>query len=288
MNTQDLIKKFFSNKTKQLLAVSEQAIVQHSSLQGTHRENIIDIYLKEILPKRFSIGKGMVYGVVQKSKETDLLIWDEQNYPSLSLLGHSLFFAESAKAIIEVKTNWSQKEFNDIKKKVKASKFMFRNHKPNILDDVNQMWNEIASLKNGIEFSGTLKSPHHIAFAGFIFYGGEKFSISSLSEKKLEEIEEFWPDVIVFLNAGKVLVKEYVRDEENSMLGTATLNLYNSGENTLLLFTSIILGEIMERTILTENPFYFTDYIYDLYNNMEREQIEYPISRHLPGGMKNL
>jgi hypothetical protein len=287
MNTQELIKTFFSNKTKQLIAVSDQAIVEHSTLKGTHRENIIDIYLKEILPKRFSIGSGMVYGVIQKSKEADLVIWDEQNYPELKLLGHSMFFAESAKAIIEVKTKWSKKEFKDIKTKVKASKFMFRNHKPNVRDEINQIWNEVSAIKHGNEFSGTLSSPHHIAFAGFIFYGGEKFNLSSLSKTEIEMIDEYYPDVLIFLNAGKVLVKEYERDEENTMTGTATLNLYNSGDNTLLLFTSIILGEIMERTILTENPFYFTDYIYDLYQNIEREQIEYPINRYFPGGMKN-
>jgi len=287
MNTQELIKTFFSNKTKQLIAVSDQAIVEHSTLKGTHRENIIDIYLKEILPKRFSIGSGMVYGVIQKSKEADLVIWDEQNYPELKLLGHSMFFAESAKAIIEVKTKWSTKEFKDIKTKVKASKFMFRNHKPNVRDEINQIWNEVSAIKYGTEFSGTLSSPHHIAFAGFIFYGGEKFNLSSLSKTEIEMIDEYYPDVLIFLNAGKVLVKEYERDEENTMTGKATLNLYNSGENTLLLFTSIILGEIMERTILTENPFYFTDYIYDLYQNIEREQIEYPINRYFPGGMKN-
>ena len=34
----------------------------------------------------------MVYGLVQRSKEADIVIWDAANYPSLPLVNHALFF----------------------------------------------------------------------------------------------------------------------------------------------------------------------------------------------------
>ena len=288
METQQLIREFFKNKTKQLIAVSDQAIVEHSSLKGTHRENIIDIYLNEILPKRFGVGKGMVYGLVHKSKEADLLIWDEQNYPELRMLGHSMFFAESAKAIIEVKTRWSTEEFNDIKEKSFTSKHMYRSHKPNIIDHLQMMENNLYAMQENKTFEGTLSSPNHILFSGLVFYGGEQFSIKNLTEKEINEIDDYWPDILVFLNAGKILSKEYIRHEEDSMIGTPILRLYDSGEDTLLIYTSLLLGEIMERAVHTEYPFYFTDYIYDLYAKLDYEEIEYPIMRPFPGGQKTI
>jgi hypothetical protein len=288
MDTQQLIREFFKNKSKQLLAVSEQAIVEHSSLKGTHRENIIDIYLKEILPKRFGIGKGMVYGVAHRSKEADLLIWDEQNYPELRMLGHSLFFTESAKAIIEVKTRWSMDEFNDIKEKSFTSKHMFRQHKPNIINHLQMIDNRFYALQENKTYEGMISSPNHILFSGFVFLGGEQFSIKKLTKKELTKIDDYWPDILVFLNAGKILSKEYYRNEEDTMVGRSVLRLYDSGDDTLLIYTSLLMGEIMERAVHTEYPFYFTDYIYDLYSKLEYEEIEYPIMRSFPGGQKTI
>jgi hypothetical protein len=288
MDTQQLIREFFKNKTKQLLAVSDQAIVEHPSLKGTHRENIIDIYLKEILPKRFGVGKGMVYGIAHRSKEADLLIWDEQNYPELRMLGHSLFFAESAKAIIEVKTTWSSDVFKDIKEKSFTSKHMYRNHKPNIIDHLEMMENRFYALAENKTFEGTISSPNHILFSGFVFWGGEQFSIQNLTDDELNEVDDYWPDILIFLNAGKILSKEYIREDEDSMTGNSVLRLYNTGEDTLLIYTSLLLGELMERAVHTEYPFYFTDYIYDLFSRIQYDEIEYPITRPFPGGKKTI
>ncbi len=44
----------------------------------------------------------------------DIVIWDSQNFPKLEMQGHSLFFAESAKLAIEVKSNFSVNTLNDI------------------------------------------------------------------------------------------------------------------------------------------------------------------------------
>lgn len=287
MDTTELIRKFFQSKTSQLLAVADQAVVEHSGLIGSHREEIINIYLKEILPKRFGIGKGMVYGLAHKSKEADILIWDEQNYPELRMLGHSMFFAESAKAIVKVKTRWNANEFEDIKAKSNTSKGIFKTHKANIIEHFMFLENQIEALRLQKEFSGILSTPYHIAFAAFIFRGGQEFTINNLTEDELYDIDDSYPDIIVFLDAGKVLVKEYEREDDDLMRGTAYLRLYNSKEDTLLLFTEFLMGEIMERTVFTEYPFYFRDYFFTLTSSMEFEQVEFPMIRPLPGGHKS-
>jgi hypothetical protein len=286
LNTTDLIRAFFQSKTQQLLAVSRQAVVEHSGLKGAHREEIINIYLKEILPKRFGIGKGMVYGLAHRSKEVDILVWDEQNYPELRMLGHSLFFAESAKAIIEVKTRWNTAEFEDIKGKASSSKGIFKTQKTNIIEHLTLLENQISAMQYQQEFSGILSTPYHTAFAAFIFQGGENFSLEEITEEQLSGIDDNYPDLIVFLSAGRVLAKEYDRHEDGSMSGQAFLRLYESKDDTLLLFTEFLMGEIMERTVLTEYPFYFRDYFFSLTSKMRFTELEYPMTRPLPGGQK--
>ena len=102
-NTAALLQRYFRDKAKQLMAASSQTVVDHTYLRGSHRENVLKIYLEELLPKRFGIGKGMIYNIGSRSNEADIVIWDSQNYPQIQFLGHSLFFAESVKAVIEVK-----------------------------------------------------------------------------------------------------------------------------------------------------------------------------------------
>ncbi len=80
-----LIKQYFKNKTIQLLAVSEQAICEHNGLKGSHREDLVKIYLNVFFSKRFEIGQGMVYGEFSRSNEADIVLWDSFNFPNLKI-----------------------------------------------------------------------------------------------------------------------------------------------------------------------------------------------------------
>src|ERR1039458_5354439 len=97
-NTPEKIRDYFRVKAKQLAAVASLPICDHSGLAGSHREQVQRIYLREILPKRFEIGRGMVYGVEHRSYEADIVVWDSIQYPSLPMADHSLYFAESVRA----------------------------------------------------------------------------------------------------------------------------------------------------------------------------------------------
>lgn len=289
MDTQQQIKKFFRGKAKQLLALAEQVATEHPGLTGSHRENIINNYLKEILPKRLGIGKGMVYGIMDRSREIDILIWDEQHYPALNFSGHSFFFAESAKALVEIKTRWSTDEFKDIQTKSAASKGIFKQYKSNVKQELYLLQEEIVAIKQGTSFSGLISIPHHIASAALIFWGGQDFTIKSLPEDELLRIDSFYPDLMLFLDAGKVLVKEYYRDEDDTTKGNAFLRLYEAGDDALLVFTVLLMGEVMQRTVLTEYPFYFEDYFPpSIVSNMKFEETEFKMGRPLPGGIRSI
>lgn len=283
-STYQLIQTYFKTKTDQLIAVSNQAIVEHSTLKGTHRENLIDIYLKEILPKRFAIGKGMVYGIINKSKESDLVIWDEQNYPSLKLLGHSMFFIESVKAIMEIKTNWSNRVFLDIKeKKVASYKISCLPQTPSLNDRVNFIESKIDAMENNDSINMILSTPIPIPFTAFVFKGGEKFSIKGISKDELKKANDSYPDLLILLKAGKVLEKQYIYDEEDSSKGTAFLRLHDAGENSLLIFTSLLLEKLMINTNFSEYPINFIKYGLPFYTH-PIETIEIPIKGKFPGG----
>jgi len=129
MNIKEKIHQYFKFKTKELLALSEQAVLDHNGLRGNHREKVLCQFFDDILPKRYSIDNGMVYGMIGQSKETDIVIWDEFNYPKLKLYGSNFFFAESVKILIEVKTKWSTKEFKDIKNKTSSALKIFSHYR---------------------------------------------------------------------------------------------------------------------------------------------------------------
>lgn len=279
----DLIKTYFKMKTEQLIAVSNQAIVEHSLLKGSHRENLIDIYLKEILPKRFGIGKGMVYGVLGKSKESDLVIWDEHNFPSLKLLGHSMFFVESVKSIMEIKTNWSNDVFKDIKtKKIAASK-IFRLPRTTSIDQrVQFLEHKVEAIEKDEKVNVMLSTPKILPFTSFIFNGGENFNIHNLDNDELKKIHVEYPDLTIFLKAGKVLEKQYVYDEEDTTKGNAFLKLHNAGENALLIFTSLLLEKLMINTSFSDYPISFIKYGPPFYEH-KIDFIEFPVKGQFPG-----
>ena len=113
-NAAVLVQQYFRVKARQLAAMAHLPVCEHSTLTGSHREELQRIFLQEILPRRFSVGRGMVYGPFHRSREADIVIWDSQNYPSLPMLDHSFFFAESVRIVLECKSQWKDEEFKDV------------------------------------------------------------------------------------------------------------------------------------------------------------------------------
>jgi hypothetical protein len=54
------------------------------------------VFLEDFLPKRYSVGRGVLFDDFgHTSKEADIVIWDDQNFPRLHEGGHTLFFVNS-------------------------------------------------------------------------------------------------------------------------------------------------------------------------------------------------
>src|SRR6185295_10863970 len=111
---------YFRAKRRELMALADLPVADHSGLRGGHREQIYRTYLADILPRRYSVGRGMVYGEFHRSREADIVVWDSHSYPSLPLQDHAFYFAESVRAVIECKSNWSATEFSDVLDKARA------------------------------------------------------------------------------------------------------------------------------------------------------------------------
>ena len=275
-NTGRLIKQYFENKTDQLLAVSNQAVCEHNGLKGSHREDLIKIYLSEIIPKRFEIGQGMVYGAFTRSNETDIVLWDSFNFPKLKMNGHSMYFAESVNAVIEVKTNYNSDAEKNVVVKSKTAKSVIRQHRHTINSRLFDIEARIESLYNSNEYEGCLSVSESIKTCAIFINGGENFETEQL--KKFEDLFVEWPDVVLFLKAGKLTVKGY--DEEK---GVDFIRIYQSGKDSLLLFTKYLLEILSEQVVLVEGALYFDDYIIREIEEIPYKDFEYQSCRPYSG-----
>jgi hypothetical protein len=258
-DTQERVRRFFQAKQQQLKTSANLAICDHPGLTGSHREEFQRIYLREILPKRFEVGRGMVYGNFHRSKEADIVIWDAQNFPSLPMLDHSFFFAESVRVVLESKSRWSNEEFQDVLSKAQAIRDIIPTYQQGLVDQLAMVQLELAALREGREHDGFLVAKHHIGSAGVFIQGGASFTANSLTEQLIEEADDRWPDLLLLLEPGRLVVKEYLPQE-----GRGQLLFYELGDDALLAFTNGLLVLLMERSFQVEQPFFLVDYVFEV------------------------
>lgn len=273
--TSKLIKQYFENKAEQLLATSRQAICEHNGLKGSHREDLIKIYLSEVIPKRFEIGHGMIYGQFSRSNETDIVLWDSYNFPNLKMNGHSMYFAESVNAAIEIKTNYTSETEADVSKKTESLKSVITQYRDTVNNRLFDIEQRIESLMMGSKYEGCLSISQSITSCAVFINGGANFTKEVL--QKYEDIDTQWPDLTLFLKAGKVAVK--CIDEKNRNL----VRIYNSNKDSLLMFTKFLLEVLSKQVVLVEGTLYFDDYIESEIKDIEYDDFEYISYRYSDG-----
>jgi Domain of unknown function (DUF6602) len=248
--TQKLVRQYFQMKAAQLRATASLAVCEHPGLVGGHREELQRVYLREILPRRFSVGRGMVYGPFgSHSHEADIVIWDSQNYPCLPMLDHSFYFAESVRLVLESKSTYSSEELNDVFTKSAALRNILTMHVPmSLTDQLQSIYQELHSLRHGIEHDGAIIVPPHIASAAVFLKGGATLTDELIDDEILRDLDERWPDLLLLLEPGRVFVKDYYHSEG------PTLFVYDLEEDALLLFTELLLRILGERSSQTESP----------------------------------
>jgi hypothetical protein len=275
---------YFRLKSEEISIIAKQVIANHSTIIGENREKIIHAFLSDFLPSKYSIGTGQFMGVEfqrdYESNQSDVIIWDSFDYPKIKQPGSSaLFFAESVKMVIEVKSHFNAIEFVDIQKKARHLKSYVPNFHPSIKDEIWRLENKIARAVKGKSEMLLMASAPAIAMAALCYKGGENFSLSKITNPS--EIEDDLPDVILLLEAGRLIVKTYDLLENGRVKGY--LKLYNTGSDSLIGFTGWITSLLAERDTLTSSPFEFHNYIAGVFKNCEVESIEFPVIRPASG-----
>jgi hypothetical protein len=273
------IQSYFSAKRKELMALAELPVCEHPGLIGGHREQIYRAYLADLLPRRYSVGRGMVYGMYHRSREADIVLWDSFTYPSLPLFDHSFYFAESVKAVIECKSNWKTDAFVDVLEKCKAVRDIVLSKEPSLADDVAMLQLDVAAMKQGVSHEGMLIPNHHIGTTAMFLRGGKSVSPKEFIEKCPLEIDDAWPDVMLFLEAGLLVTKNYPDKESNA--GRVTFFRYD--ENALLAFSTALLKLIEDRVVHSESRFYLERYAFQILTQEPVFSHEFRLTRLSPG-----
>lgn len=256
--TRELVQQYFRAKRCQLLAMSEQAVVEHNGLRGSYREELQRIYLREILPGRFSVGQGMVYGVLQRSKEADIVIWDAANYPSLPLINHALFFAESVRVVLESKSAWANDQFADVLEKCRSVRDIVPMRDLTLADELAMINLRLYAIENGLQHHGIMTSRPHIGTVAIFIRGGQDAmtDLNQIDKEIFNEADDCWPDLILWLETGRIAFKVYPESG-----GTGYVEVVDYGEDGLFVFTSSLLKLLADRSVTTEDHFYLDQYL---------------------------
>ncbi|MBA5636166.1 hypothetical protein H3H37_03790 [Duganella sp. LX20W] len=275
--TMKAVEGYFHAKRKELMALAELPVCNHSGLIGGHREQVYRAYLADLLPRRYSVGRGMVYDIMNRSKEADIVIWDSSNFPSLPLLDHSFFFSESVRGIIECKSNWSYENFLDVLEKTAAIDMLVPQKAPTLTDVIETMDMRLASIEHGVAYHGSLLVKHQIGTAAMFMCGGR-----SLTPEKLLKMSEgkpighYWPHVTVFLETGLLIVK-------NELEGDGVLEFYKFKDDVLLAFSISLLSLIEDRVVHSEARFLLERYAIQIIDWKPIYVYEFPLTRFAVG-----
>lgn len=115
-----MIKEFESVARKLQADFDVTAAQPHQGVKGQARERaVIREFLRPYLPKRFSIGTGLIVDSVgHVSKQQDVVVFDELNFPVLQDHDETkLFFSEQVLVSIEVKSTLDHNAIQDMVEK---------------------------------------------------------------------------------------------------------------------------------------------------------------------------
>ncbi|MDQ4626709.1 DUF6602 domain-containing protein [Janthinobacterium lividum] len=272
--TTSAVQGYFRAKRKELMALAELPVCNHSGLIGGHREQIYRAYLGDLLPRRYSVGRGMVYDILKRSKEADIVIWDSSNFPSLPLLDHSFFFAESVRGVIECKSNWSAEEFQDVREKSAAINAIAPLKDPTLDDAVETLDARVSAIEYGVAYQGTLLVKHQIGSAAMFLGGG-----GSLTPEKLlkladgeRPIDQCWPHVMVFLETGLLVIKDEID-------GEGCLEFFKFGDDVLLAFSIALMKLVEDRVVHSEARFLLERYAIQILEWQPIHVQKFPLTR---------
>lgn len=277
--TQDRVLRWFAVKRQQLIAAADLPVCEHPGLTGGHREEFQRIYLSEILPQRFRVGRGMVYGQYHRSREADIVIWDADNYPSLPMLDHQFFFAESVRVVLESKSRYDAATFADVLVKAESVRDIVVHHERGLEDEIVHLKFQVYAMmrQDGSQSEGFMRASHHIAAAAVFLRGGVTFSLEDLDPDVVRNADDCFPDLMLFLEPGIVVVKNYGE-------AAAELLRFSIGEDCLAFWTHLLLEQVLVRTVNTEPVLNLASYLMPLMLGVVPDQaVRFGLTR-MPAG----
>jgi hypothetical protein len=80
--------------------------------------------------------------------------------------------------------------------------------------------------------------------------------LSEIDEEVFDEADDSWPDLVLWLEPGRIAFKQYPAGE-----GTGYVEVVDYGEDGLFVFTSSLLQLLADRSVATEDQFYLDRYM---------------------------
>lgn len=273
---------YFRLRAEEIGVQAKYAICQHAGLIGGHREAIQRTLFEHLLPRRFSVGRGMVYGTHHRSREADIVIWDSMNYPSIPMADHAMYFAESVRAVLECKSRFSRDEFRDVCLKAGSVRAIVpaAEDTPGIAVRLEMVEQRTLAMLGGETFLGMMQHSHQIGTAAIFLTGGGDFDFKGHGMEVLSAIDDTWPDIVLLLEPGVIICKEYeVRD--GFMGGVGRASKYVLGEDSLLVFLSLLMGMLFDRATALEPPLDILRYVPSISVQSEWS-LSFPLTRVVP------
>jgi hypothetical protein len=242
------------------------------------------VFLEDFIPKRYSVGRGILFDDFgHTSKEADVVIWDDQNFPRLNEGGHTLFFVNSVRCAIGVKTKWSTARWAETLAESKS----VRDLVPHIheLDGVRhrlqRLEHQVAALTAGGALEGLLLFPHHTATAAIILDGGSRLDCEIL-RTATPDPDDTLPDLTLLLEPGILIEKLYLQAEDR-ILGFA--GIHRLGADALMGFMIKLQRCIEDRSGGIENSQHFYETINLGLDDVPAEGFRFQLSRP-PAGVR--
>jgi hypothetical protein len=193
------------------------------------------------------------------------------------MLDHSFFFAESVRLVLEAKSTWSMEEFEDVLTKCRSVRDIIPMYGSNLTDTLASFEQEIAALKMNSDHGGMIIVPHHIGTAAVFLKGGQTVDSALVSDELIGTVDDAWPDVMLLLEPGKVVFKEY--EAIDGVRGRGELQFYNLGKDALLMFTAALLTLVNARSVQVHDPSFLYYYISDVADAEVENVVEFPLTR---------
>jgi hypothetical protein len=276
--------RFFRAKREELRSKSKNVLATHKGLRGSHREHACRVFLEDFLPKRYSVGRGILFDDFgHMSKEADIVIWDDQNFPRLNEGGHTLFFVNSVRCAIGVKTKWSTARWAETLAESKS----VRDLVPHIheLDGVHhrlqRLEHQVAALTAGGTLEGLLLFQHHTGTAAIILDGGSRLD-GEILKSVTPDPDDALPDLTLFLEPGILIEKLYV-EADDRIIGFA--GIHRLGADALLGFMIKLQRCIEDRSVGMNDSQHFYESVDLGLDDVPAEGFRFQLSRP-PAGVK--